>query len=158
MVSPRRCGELFAKAKRLSQKGGEIAEFVSQVLQLLQEVEEDVERSAEKENWQASYNLSVLISSIGEAMSMEEIITLLQKGVREGRIRRLLRGEPAAEKIRGDETQKGLVVLRGDDLYIPANFEDKGACAIILRARKRIGDLKRAQEQKNNQAGSNRTQ
>ena len=155
MVSPRRCGELFAKAKNLAKKEGEVGEFANQILQLLQEIEEDVEKSEGKEGWQASYRLSVLISSVEEAMSMEEIIRLLQEGVRDGRIRRLLRGEPAAEEVRVDENKKGLVVLRGDDLYVPADFEDKGACAVILKARRRIGDLKRAEEQKKNQTGSN---
>jgi len=155
MVSPRRCGELFAKAKNLAKKEGEVGEFANQILQLLQEIEEDVEKSEGKENWQASYRLSVLISSVEEAMSMEEIIRLLQGGVRDGRIRRLLRGEQVAEEVRNDETKKGLVVLRGDDLYVPADFGDKGACAVILKARRRIGDLKRAEEQKKNQTGSN---
>jgi len=146
MLSPRHCGELFVKAQRLSKKDGEVCELANQLLQLLEEVEEDVKRSAkqeDRESWLASYQLSIFISSIDEAMSMEGIVELLQESVRNGRIRRLLHGEPIAEEIHADEKRRGLAFLNGSDVYVPADFGDNGACAIILKARQRAGALKR---------------
>lgn len=145
MLSPRQCGEIFVLAQRLSKKDGEVCGLANQVLQLLEEVERDVRTSVgeeDRERWLASYYLSIFISNINEAVTIEEIVGLLRTGVRDGRIRRLLHDEPEAEDIRDDEKRRGLVFLDGDDAYIPANFEDSGACAVIIKARKRSGELK----------------
>ena len=146
MLSPRHCGEIFVEAKRLSQReDGEVCRLAKWVLELLEEVGSFEQET--RESWRDSYHLSILISSINGMMSIEGIVGLLQESVRDGRIRRLLQGEPEAEEIHTDEKRRGLVFLDGSDIYVPADFEDNGACAVIIRARKRAYTLKRENNQ-----------
>jgi hypothetical protein len=130
----RRLGELITRLECVDRVGDvsqivwECKEVLGEVLQYLPE---EVSRSA---------TLARIIKLTEFADNEEAIQDVIVLGLRAGRLRSLSRSE--AENAKNGE-RKNLLIFINREVYGPADWDNKGDCALVISIRQALGRIKR---------------
>jgi hypothetical protein len=131
----RRFGEMIARLESVNRSGEDLSKILNDCIEIMIEVLQYL-----PEEHSRSAKLARLIKLAEFADNEAAIQDVIILGLKAGRLRSLSRSE--AQEARNNE-RKNLLIFLKQEVYGPADWENKGDQALVISVRQALGRIKR---------------